>query len=231
MKFGPKRGSAGLGDVLLFTSICKYFPMKFTVQLYPEISRFAILFDHIAEVEITDFVNVLPDINNPSSHCSIEKLRNFFGKDADKFNHLPLVLHFNENSQKKALSILEGIKNPIVFNPFCSKRWSHIRNMPQEHIETTIKQFQTQGVTPIGCYHSDNYKKISGIDNQLIDLDLSVYIHLLRIAGQYVGSNTGDMHLAAAVGCKVYCFNPPSQPEFDHKNWLYNHPSITNFIW
>jgi hypothetical protein len=229
MKFGPQRDAAGLGDVLLFTAICKHFPMQHTIQLYPEISRFRILFDHLANVEITEDVNVLKDVKNPSAHASVEKLRNFFGKTADTCNPLPLVLHFDIDAHEKAVNILEGIEKPVIFNPYCAKRWAHVRNMPKDVIDLALNQIKYNKQTPIGCYSSKNHQEVTGVKKEIIDLDLSTYIHLLRIVGEYFGTNTGDMHLAAAVGCKINCYNPPSQSVFNHINWLYKHPTVTNY--
>ena len=231
MKFGPQRDAAGLGDVLLLTSVCKYFPMQHTIQLWPELHRFSVLFDHLAHVEITEDVNILPNRSIPQAHGAVEKLRNFFGYTADTCNALPLVLHFDLDAHEQAISILKGIKDPVIFNPYCSPHWSHIRNMPEEYIKKCVEESQAKGKTLIGCFNSNNYKKVEGIDIEFFDLSLSTYIHLLRIVGRYVGANTGDMHLAAAVGCKVVCFNPPSQSCFNHVNWLYEHPNITNYTW
>lgn len=223
--------STGLGDILLFTGVCKYFPMQHKMQLLPSVSRFSILFDHLAEVEITEDIQQFPDINYPSGHACAEKLRNFLGSMADKCNLLPLVLHFDIDAHEKALGILEGIENPVIFNPYCAKHWSHIRNIPEPLTKTIIHELQEQNKTPIGCYSTKNYQEITGVGKEIFDLDLSTYIHLLRIVGEYVGANTGDMHLAAAVGCKITCYNPHSQSEFNHKNWLYQHPTVTNIIW
>ncbi len=231
MKFGPKRDAAGLGDVLLLTAICKYFPMQHTIQLYPEYSRFSILFDHLANVEITEDVNILHEISSPTAHGATEKLRNFFGRMADSCNVLPLVLHFDTNAHQKALAILDGVEKPVIFNPFCSKHWAHVRDMPPDTIGFALRKMKESGKNAIGCYGADRYQNINGVSKEIFGLDLSTYIHLMRISGEYVGANTGDMHLAAAVGCKVTCFNPPSQAGFNHTNWLYKHPNITNIIW
>lgn len=229
MKVGTQ--STGLGDILLYTSVFKHFPMQHTIQLLPEVSRFSVLFDHLAEVEITDQPSVLADVKYPITHASTEKLRNFFGSTADTCNNLPLVLHFDIDAHEKAVGILEGVNNPVIFNPYCAKHWSHLRNMPAPLVERTIAELKYEGKTPVGCYSSKNYQEVTGVNKEVIDLDLSTYIHLLRIAGEYVGTNTGDMHLAAAVGCKITCYNPPSEAVFNHKNWLYQHPTITNYIW
>ena len=223
--------STGLGDILLFTGVLKYFPMQHTIQLLPEVSRFSILFDGLAKVEITENIQQFKDVNYPVTHASTEKLRGFIGSTADTCNPLPLVLHFDIDAHERAISILEGIKNPVIFNPYCAKHWSHMRNMPAKLSEIVVEELKYEGKTPIGCYSSKNYQEVTGVNKQVLDLDLSTYIHLLRIVGEYVGTNTGDMHLAAAVGCKITCYNPPSQSQFNHKHWLYNHPTVVNHIW
>lgn len=229
MKFGTL--STGLGDIITFTSILKHFPMQHTMQLLPEIERFSIIFDGIANVEITNNINVLPDICSSDAHYSIQKLRNFFGPDADTCNILPHILHFNLQSHKKAIEIVGGMNKPVVFNPFCSKGWAHLRNLPDELIHNIILDLKSKGVNIIGCFSSKNSKEVKGLDKIVYDLDLSVYIHLLRITGMYVGCNTGDMHLAAGLGCLIDCYNPRNASGFNSNNWCYNHSTINNYFW
>ncbi len=49
--------SCGLGDTLLLNAVCKNLDYKATMQLRPAQKRFAILFDKIADIEITENVN------------------------------------------------------------------------------------------------------------------------------------------------------------------------------
>jgi hypothetical protein len=224
--------SNGMGDVLIINAVAKHFPFKYKVQLKKGLERYGILFDHIAEVEFKeeDEIEVLPDLNNPLTHTCIEKLRNFFGRTADTLNILPNVLHFDIDSHKKALSLLEGLNKPVIFNPFCSKRWADVRNIPDDLIEEIVGDLNKDGNDIVGCFSSNNSKDISGLAKTYYDLDLSVYIHLLRICGYFVGCNTGDMHLSAGVSCQVVVYNPVKGRGFHPVNWCYNHRNVKNYI-
>jgi len=228
MKFGSTQ--TGLGDVLVFNAVMKHFPMQHTMQLQPNIERFKILFDHICKVEITDTPNFLEDLNRPITSCAGEKLRNFFGEDADHLDFRPNILHFDIEKQKEAANILSQYEKPVIFVPFCSKTWAHERNMPDQLIQSAITSIKDSGGSVILCSQSNNRKEIECVDEELINLDLSLYIHILRNAGAYVGCNTGDMHLAVGVGCDCSVFNPTKEDAF-YKIWCYKHPNVTNYTW
>jgi len=73
MKFGST--TYGMGDTLLLTSVCKYFPNKFTIQLTKDVSRFSIFFEHLANVEICEKhqINPILDIGFSLRHKKIKK--------------------------------------------------------------------------------------------------------------------------------------------------------------
>lgn len=229
MKFSSKEN--GLGDLLLFTSIFKYFPLKYTMQIPVSAQRFHILFKGLAHVEITDNIQPLQDLGQPYEHCAVQKLRNFIGNYALKTNHLPLVLYFDEDKNEKAIKILLGKKNPVIINPCCSPKWAETRNMPKDSVKDLIGHLKRQGRDIIYCSNSENRMNLDSIAEEIVDLDLATYIHLLRNCGFYCGANTGDMHLAAAVGCKCVVYNPKSGGGFNQSNWCYDHPNITNLTW
>lgn len=224
MKFGSL--THGLGDTLLLTAVCKYFPNQCTVQL-PNNSKFKILFDNLANVELCEESNIQPIVEIGGGHYSTRKLRHFFGEVADTMNNRPLVLHSNFESEKWAHNFLKDKNNPIIFAPNCSRQWDSVRSLPHSLVESSLDSIKKSGYTPIICQLSSNYRKIEGIE--LVDLDLTKYISLLRQCGFYIGANTGDEHLAAAVGCKTIVYQPESSDKFNNYEWNYNHPSSLYF--
>ena len=227
MKFGSK--TSGLGDVLLLTAICKYFPSKFTIQLPKEKERFKILFTGLAEVEICDQseIQTLQDLG--TGHYATRKLRNFFGDVADGMDNRPLVLYSNPEDEKWAYEFLKDIGPAAVVTPTCSKEWASVRNMPQKAIDYAINRIKSTGAKPIICQSSAN--RIETSEKELVDLDLSKYISLLRRVGGYCGANTGDEHLATAVGCMTYVFQPKDGNGFVSSEWNYDHPCSSYYIW
>jgi hypothetical protein len=222
-------GSYGLGDILLLTSVAKYLNEKIIIQLPTSKERFSILFKNLCEVEITDNLNEnIYDVG--LGHYATRKLRYFFNDAADHLDNRPLTLYFDLESEQWVLDFLKNIKNPIIFTPHCSLLGSSERNIPKKTIENILSNLFKQGYTPIICQNSKNmYTSI--YENQLIDLDLNKYICLLRKVGNYIGCNTGDMHLAIAVGALTTVFEPKEAKIFKRQEWSYNHPSIKYFIW
>jgi ADP-heptose:LPS heptosyltransferase len=225
-KFGSS--SLGLGDLLLLTSVCKFFPNKFTIQLPLEKEKYSILFDNIANVEITDDIYALPDIGD--GHYSTRKLRNFFNEDAIYLDNRPLVLYSDVESEKWAFEYLKNKNNPIIFVPHCSKQWSSVRNMPEEIIKDRFDYLIQNEFTPILILNSDN-KYQTNYEFQLENIDLKKYICLLRRVGIYLGCNTGDEHLATSVGCQTIVYQPKDGNGFYGNEWNYNHQNSKYFIW
>lgn len=227
MKFGTK--SPGLGDTLLLTSVCKYFPNQFTIQLDENKSRFSCLFSGLANVELVknEEINELEDIG--SGHYATRKLRNFFGEAAEGMDNRPLVLYSDSESEKWAFSFLKNITNPVIFNPCCSKHHAHSRNIPDDLITNILSDLAKNNYTPIICQSSLNQKKIDGFN--VTDLDLKKYISLIRRCKIYIGANTGDEHLCVALGCKTIVYQPAEDPVFKASEWNYNHPNSNYIGW
>lgn len=213
----------GLGDILILTSVCKYFPKKFIVQLPQNKKRFSILFEGLAEVEITDSITPLPDLGY--GHYSTTKLRNFFNNTADFLDNRPLVLYSDAESEIWAKNYLQNLSNPIIFVPNCSKQHHAIRSLPQNLSDKIYGECIKNNLTPVVCEFSDNKTNYSNC-LKLCDLDLKKYVCLLRRCGRYIGANTGDMHLAISVGCLTNVYQPNDCFSFSKDQWNYNHPSI-----
>ena len=81
--------TSGLGDTLLLTSICRNMPNKLTVQLPTTQSRFSILFDGLAQVELCqekDF-GTLVTTTEERLNCQLQCLllfKKLIAKDAKK---------------------------------------------------------------------------------------------------------------------------------------------------
>lgn len=218
----------GLGDTLILTSVCKYFPKTFTVQLPPEKSQYSILFDHLAEVEICEKEKMthLPDIG--SGHFATRKLRNFFGDDADGLDNRPLVLFSDKDSEIWASRFLKDKRDPCIVVKNCSKFWSKTRSIPDDLFPVILETIKKTH-TPIVCQSSLNYTETKEIE--FIDLDLKKYIALLRQTGFYYGPNTGDEHLAAGVGCRTVVWQPKDCQNFQSSEWNYHHPNSVYLNW
>jgi len=225
MKFGPPANdSNGLGDILLFTSIFKHQPMKYTMQLPFSKKHYEILFSGLANVEITDNPILLEDIGN--GHYSTQKLRNVYGDHGNYLDNKPLVLYSDIESEIWAQNVIDNIKNPIIFVPYCSLKWHSVRSLSIEKSNIIISDLLSKNYTPIICSIDSNPFPNSDKCINLLNLDLNKYICLLRKIGKYIGCNTGDMHLAISVGAIVKVFQPSSQLNFNEFNWNYDHPTI-----
>ena len=139
----------GLGDTLLLTSVCKYFPNKLTVQLPPEKEKYSLLFSNIATVEVCEKekMNPLPDLGG--GHYATRKLRNFFGEVADGLDNRPLVLYSDPESERWAFQYLKDKPNPAIVVPTCSKQWHNDRSMPVDLFNAVIAQCKKEKFTPI----------------------------------------------------------------------------------
>jgi len=219
----------GLGDTLMLTSVCKYFPNKLTVQLPPEKEKYSLLFSNLATVEICEKEKMtpLPDIGG--GHYATRKLRNFFGEVAEKLDNRPLVLYSDYESERWAFNYLQDKKKPVIVVPTCSKQWHFDRSVPKDLFNDVIAQCKKLGFTPIVCQSSSNFMDHSEIS--LVDCDIAKYICLLRMSKEYVGANTGDEHLATALGCKTTVFQPSHSDSFNRFEWNYNHPNSNYFFW
>jgi ADP-heptose:LPS heptosyltransferase len=227
-KFGP--ASTGMGDILLFTSIFKYFPNKLTFQLPKEKEKYSILFQGLANIEIIEKekINILHSIGY--GHYATALLRNFFNH-ADILDNRPLVLYTDKESEEWADDFLKKIKNPIIICPVASERtggWENERSFKKELTLKVIQDCRLNNLTPI--LHL--FKNIEEFDCCLKvphNLNLEKYICLLRKCGRFIGCNTGDMHLAISLGCLCTVMQPKTTPTFDETQWSYSHPSITYY--
>jgi hypothetical protein len=198
--------------------------------------RFAVFVNGIADIEIVKDMpyhellrkgNSLPDIGR--GHYTIRKLRNYFGNKAEILDIRPMILYSDMESESWVNDYLKDKPSPVIIAPMCSPNAKDIRGMKEELTINLINQLQNSGHTPILCL-SSSYDYNVKINNTLKDLCIKKYICLLRRVGVYFGANTGDFHLAVAVGALANVFQPKYDPsKFDPEEWCYNHPSITYY--
>jgi len=226
-------GNYGMGDLLLLTAICKYFPKQFTIEIQESMSRFSIFFDGLADTEIipnmeykdlVEYEKVLPNIGR--GHYATRQLRNFFGSKADVLDNRPIVMYTDTESETWVDNYLRDKPNPAIIAPMCSPNAKDIRGVSEKLANNIANQLRNNGHTPIFSlsssyeYNIQNYEK-------LIDLPIKRYICLMRRAGIYFGANTGDKHLAVAVGALTHVFQPAFDPKtFNPEEWCYNHPTV-----
>lgn len=218
-----------MGDVLTLTSICKYLPNQCVVQLPEDKSRFSIFFDHLAKVETSEpsEISYLEEVGD--DHYSTRKLRGLFGDVADKLDNRPLILHSSVESEKWAYEYLKDKPNPVIFTPTCGKHFPDLRNIPLELCESILNNLRNSGFSPIVVQSSFNRLLLN--EDELIDLDLSKYICLLRQVGFYVGAKTGDENIAIAVGCRTIVYEPEDNPLYQSEEWDYKHQNHTYIRW
>lgn len=223
MKFGSK--TYGLGDTLLLTAVCKYFPNEFTIQLPPDKEHYAILFKGLADVEITDQITPLSDIGGGA--YAIRKLRNFFGDAAPFMDYRPLVLYSDRESEEWATHYIRSRNIAFATVVKCAKHWDAVRSIPKPIYS---QHFLKNEKFSVLIESSSNPCEIEH-PNILTDIPLPRYICLLRQLGAYAGCNTGDMHLAAATGCALKVYQPSRQRQFNPDEWNYRHPTIQYLEW
>lgn len=220
----------GLGDTLMLTSLAKNITEPVTVQLPKKVERFSILFDKLADVEIIDDDKFRGYKNTPNFGCGPyvrQKLRGFFHNEAEYMDIRPLVLHTKPSSELWAAEYLKDKPSPIIFVPRCSPEWASVRNIPRHILDNLLWTYRGHSV--IVCQSSKNFVDIG--EHQLIDLDLSKYICLLRQVGACVSANTGDMHLAIAVGATVGCYQPEDHNLFTSSEWEYKSNQVQYYTW
>jgi hypothetical protein len=217
----------GLGDTLLFTSLCKY-DRNFKIQLREKNKRFSCLFQNLAEVEIVEEITKWPISGGKTEHYATSILKNFF-KNAELLDNRPLVLFSDEESETWVSEFLKDKKNPVIFSPISSGGQSAYTSIPKEISSMILTKLIQDQITPIISVY--NYEDFDYENNFtcIKNLDLKKFICLMRKVGIFIGCNSGDMHLAVAVGAEVQVFQPKSNQFFNEVEWSYTHPAIKYF--
>lgn len=228
MKIASSPDSQGLGDLLILTSIAKYASGELTVQLLKEQERFAILFNHLANVEICEKSELQPLANYGCGHYARQKIRGLMGNNAEYIDIRPLVLYSDLDSNNWAAEYLKDKPNPLIVCPFVAKAWSQVRDLPFDIIQEILSGAKLKNQTPIIIQSGEQKWDCATLDN----LDLPKLICLMRQAGRVTTANTGLYHLAVAVGALVECYQPEDGPLFNSNEWCYkDHPTIKHYTW
>jgi len=191
---GANPNSSGLGDVLLLTAICKHFP-DVIVQLHPDYSRFAFLFNGLCkQVELTTTPIHTPAMkeNFTVTEAMLAEF-GYFGKDTTPF------IFVDRDNYEQAKQELKYIKNPIVVKANCSSRWKHVRQYDINYVQKEVNKLILAGFAPIQFGISDNFTPLDGCIH-MIDVDIQKLSAIYKVIGHYFGTDTGDMHLMIAVG-------------------------------
>ena len=213
---GTNPDSAGLGDILVMTPLCKRFPNTI-VELTPKtVKQFGCLFDGIANVVEKENPTLTKNVGN--DHFAKRKLR---GVGASTEDYLPYI-KITQEEKDWAINEIKEYENPIIFVPNTSKRWKNIREFnPSKWNEILEEIIKTRTVLQFGL--SDNFTNFNNVV-QFKDIQIRKTAAIYSIVKEYVGVNTGDMHLMVAVGGNVHVLTPQSNTQFKRQWWEYDEP-------
>ena len=174
---GANPNSSGLGDILLLTAICKHFP-DVIVQLHPNYSKFAFLFDGICKrVEFTTSPIHTPGMkdNYTVTEAMLAEF-GYFGKDTIPF------IFVNPDQYEQAKQELKHIKNPIAVKANCAARWKHVREYNINYVQEEVNKLILAGFTPIQFGVSDNFTPLNGCIH-MIDVDIQKLSAIYKVIG------------------------------------------------
>lgn len=213
---GANPNSSGLGDVLLLTAVCKHFP-GLTVQLHPDYSKLAFLFDGLCKtVELTHTPVHTRGIGSGTYSKRMCAELGYHGDDTVPF------IFVNREKYEAAKEKIKDIKNPIAIKINCSNRWKHVREYNYEYVKKEIQKLISNGFTPIQFGISNNYTPIEGCLD-MVDLSLEDLAAMYKAIGLYFGTDTGDFHLMLAVGGKTIVMVPEaSHPDYHPDDFVHN---------
>lgn len=221
MKIGTPITSSGMGDVLLLTAICRH-KRDCVVELHPSAQKFSCFFDNICEsVSITDNPLVTPDIGDDTflerklRACGLE------GKLAMPYVELSL------KDKQESFNLIKKYKNPIILVTNCSVRWRHVREINPEIWQNIIYKLKEK-YTFLQFGISDNFTPFE-YTLHFKDLELKEQMMYYYSCGNYLGVDTGDRHLASALGCKTTVVCPNEGNGYFYKDWHYS-KNFINYI-
>ena len=222
--------SIGLGDTLLLNAVARYLDSP-TVFLPRKSKRFEILFDKIAKVEIVDDdkfegYKYTPDFG--TGLYARQKLRGFFGNEAEFMDVRPVVLHSNPSGEYWAGEYLKDKPNPVIVCWQVATEWQHVRGWSEDLTKNVIQSLKDNNKTPIVIQSGAKNKWAA---DTVCDLELDKLICLMRQVGEVVTAHTGLFHLAVGVGAKIDCIQPPDSELFNSSEWNYSHPTIDYHTW
>lgn len=210
----------GMGDILLLTSIAKYFPSA-EIHLQPTAARFSRFFRDISsKIVITENIIPVPEIGN--DHYAKRKLRGISPDLADKC-YLPYV-SCNRQELEEGMSLIEKYHNPIVLVANSSLRWKHEREPKEPFFQNIVDRLNGLGTTVLQFGVSQNFTQLRGTI-PILDLDMETLIKYYAAIKRFIGVDTGDTHLMLALGGQCDVYIPRFGSRMPHE-WNYDHPHI-----
>lgn len=199
----PGGGECGLGDLLVMLRY-RQFKNDIVITLPTKASHLAPLFYGVAPVFVTD---------NPAG---IPKARP---------GAIPTL-------ELTAAEILDGeawaseFYNPVILKVNCAKRWTHIRETDHLKWQALVDSMPGRQFIQLGI--QSHFRPLNGTV-KLLGLDVRKMAALMKAIGIYVGVDTGEMHMAMAVGCKCFVARPSDCVDYPYSMWQYNEPNMNYF--
>lgn len=215
-QLGPCADAYGLGDFLTITPLAKHFGRKCCLNLPLSMARYGVLFANLCPVYITEDFPVFKHLGGP--HMAIQKM-GLFGL---KLDPLPTVV-LTEAEKVWARAMLSHYHRPIAFAPTCAKEWAHIRERPSEYWEPIVERLNDRDVLQFG---RAEYPTVKGCA-RIPFLKLRQLAAMYSVIGEYLGADTGDLHLMLAVGGKATCVVPDAERKYVTQEWHYNSPRVS----
>lgn len=151
-----------------------------------------------------------PRFPNPGKERFIEHKLRMFGLPCENGKTVPVIkLDHGEKVQAgKWVGSLKAKKPLLIFHTACAPQWSHVRSRPEEWWK------------PIREALSEKFDLVGDSKTPLRTLAARY-----RAVGRYFGVNTGNWHLAMAVGCKCLVVDADACEGYDPSLWRYSLPN------
>lgn len=199
----------------------------------PHTRLFAAVFEGLAQVEFVDPTTLLQKTPETDElRCYSQRVLAAHG--VTDSSAIPVVA-LTPDEKDWARDFLKDYDRPIAFNPTTASarpelpEWDmrNYRRMPSRLTTDILAQLRGTGRTILrfGCRKTQthiysNYEAFEGVVD-LCDLTIRQVAACYHQIGQYVGTDSGDMHLSLAVGASCYAFVPPSVGVYHHPRQLY----------
>lgn len=214
LRIGSPLGSSGLGDITILTAICKQAPC--IVELPPKVERFARIFKGLAEVEIKENPTVTGEAGGG---LYIKRKLRFLSLNEE--DCLPKIV-LDEEDKKFVAANANTYNKTIAFVPNCSAQWAYIRETKKENWLPFLEDFKKDGFRIIQFGISSNITDFGDlVDEVKADLSVEELIRYFAAIGKYVGVETGDLQVMAALSGKIYCFYPNTNLYYSPLEWQY----------
>lgn len=199
----PGGGECGLGDLLVMLRYREFKP-DMIITLPTKAAHLAPLFYGVAPVFVTDHPAQAP------------KAR-------------PGAVPMLELTQSEILdgqSWASDFDCPIILKVNCAKRWAHLRETDSKKWQDLVSGVQPRTVIQIGI--GSHFTPLNGTV-KILNSDIRKMAALMKAVGVYVGVDTGEMHMAMAIGCKCFVARPKDCSDYPYSMWQYNESNMKYF--